>query len=126
VAVCFKHKAKLALKGKQCAWATCHFVRLLHLLSHTTTRQLPILPVWPRPAPPRPAQIIVAVAIAGERPAIPESAPPRLAEIIRRCWREDPRQRPTVREILRSLEALIQVGWAGVEERVDWAGLGVE
>ncbi|KIZ04665.1 Serine/threonine-protein kinase sid2 [Monoraphidium neglectum] len=33
-------------------------------------------------------KIIVAVAIAGERPALPDDAPPRMADLIRRCWRE--------------------------------------
>lgn len=55
------------------------------------------------------SQIIVAVAIVGERPAIPEDTPPKLADLISRCWREDPRQRPSVREVLQSLEEQIQV-----------------
>ncbi|KIZ04666.1 Nodulation receptor kinase [Monoraphidium neglectum] len=53
-------------------------------------------------------KIIVAVAIAGERPALPDDAPPRMADLIRRCWREDPRQRPTVMEVLENLESQMQ------------------
>jgi hypothetical protein len=74
---------------------------------------LPSSPLQPRPPAPA-SQIIVAVAIAGERPAIPEAAPPRLADLVRRCWREDPRQRPSVRDVLHSLESQIQVGGQAV------------
>lgn len=54
-------------------------------------------------------QIIVAVAINGERPVIPEDCPPRLADLIMRCWREDPKGRPGVDELIKELDELIEV-----------------
>ena len=63
----------------------------------------------PTPLP----QIIVAVAINGERPALPDDAPPVLAGVIRRCWREDPRGRPSAAELVRLFDLLIQASPAG-------------
>ncbi|GAX74588.1 hypothetical protein CEUSTIGMA_g2036.t1 [Chlamydomonas eustigma] len=52
-------------------------------------------------------QIILAVAIKGLRPSIPEVAPLGLAALIASCWHEDPRRRPSADQVLTSLEALI-------------------
>lgn len=55
-------------------------------------------------------QIIVAVAINNERPLLPEDTPPALAAVIERCWREDPRARPSAAELVRLFDILMQVG----------------
>ena len=45
-------------------------------------------------------QIILAVAINGQRPAIPEDVPTKLRALIAACWVEDPKQRPGIGEVL--------------------------
>ncbi|GFR42064.1 hypothetical protein Agub_g2883, partial [Astrephomene gubernaculifera] len=51
--------------------------------------------------------IILAVAIQGRRPTLPEWVPKGLADLIRGCWAEDPRARPTAAQALARLDALI-------------------
>ncbi|WIA30079.1 hypothetical protein OEZ86_000174 [Tetradesmus obliquus] len=53
-------------------------------------------------------KIIVAVAINKERPLLPPSTPPRLAALIRRCWQEEPRQRPRAAAVAAELQQLMQ------------------
>ncbi|WIA30080.1 hypothetical protein OEZ86_000175 [Tetradesmus obliquus] len=53
-------------------------------------------------------KIIVAVAINKERPLLPPSTPPRLAALIRRCWQEEPRQRPRAAAVAAELQQMMQ------------------
>lgn len=48
---------------------------------------------------------IEKVILQGKRPVIPaESCPPRWKVLITMCWQADPTQRPTVKQVLRSLQ----------------------
>eukprot|EP00804_Cyclotella_cryptica_P007691 CCRYP_001327-RA/>CCRYP_001327-RA protein AED:0.06 eAED:0.06 QI:473/1/1/1/0.6/0.33/6/1300/759 len=42
-------------------------------------------------------------AVDGERPLIPRDVDQRLATLLKRCWDEDPKSRPSFEEIIRSL-----------------------
>ncbi|KAL6748987.1 hypothetical protein V8C86DRAFT_3145990 [Haematococcus lacustris] len=53
-------------------------------------------------------QIILAVAIHRRRPAIPMDCPPGLRLLINACWREDPRSRPSSREVVARLDELMR------------------
>lgn len=44
-------------------------------------------------------QIILAVAIKGQRPPLPPDLPLGLRLLIAACWREDPRRRPSCAEV---------------------------
>jgi hypothetical protein len=46
-------------------------------------------------------QIILAVAIQGRRPPIPMDCPPALRVLINACWRENPKARPSSKEVCR-------------------------
>lgn len=54
------------------------------------------------------AQIIVAVAIRGQRPVLDIAAPEAVRRMVSRCWAPDPRFRPSTAEILRLTELWIQ------------------
>jgi hypothetical protein len=58
-------------------------------------------------------RVVVAVAVNRERPAVPAHAPPALRDLLLRCWHEDPAQRPSARDCVTALDALI----AGVVAR---------
>ncbi|KAK9807897.1 hypothetical protein WJX72_012460 [[Myrmecia] bisecta] len=53
-------------------------------------------------------QIIVQVAIKGERPKIDADCPDPLRRLIQKCWHQDPHQRPSCAEIMRLTDILIQ------------------
>jgi serine/threonine protein kinase len=53
-------------------------------------------------------QIIKTVAIDKRRPKIPEFFPHGLAELIRQCWKDNPRSRPSASEACLMLEDLIE------------------
>eukprot|EP00884_Botryococcus_braunii_P016796 jgi/Botrbrau1/37/Bobra.0022s0032.1 len=59
-------------------------------------------------------QIIVAVAIRGQRPALDIAAPDAVRRMISRCWAPDPRFRPSTPEILRLTELWIQQAARGL------------
>ncbi len=44
-------------------------------------------------------QIILAVAINGDRPKVPKSVPQGLKDLIEGCWDKDPRSRPTAAQV---------------------------
>ncbi len=46
-------------------------------------------------------QIILAVAIKGLRPALPEDMHIGIRTLILDCWHSDPRRRPASKEVLR-------------------------
>jgi hypothetical protein len=41
-----------------------------------------------------PFQVVFAVGNNGLRPEVPENCPKRIANLMRRCWHEDPNMRP--------------------------------
>lgn len=53
------------------------------------------------------AQVIYAVSVRKERPALPASCPQPLADIIERCWAQDDKARPTAAQLVRQLDALM-------------------
>ncbi|KAJ9535030.1 hypothetical protein QJQ45_029700, partial [Haematococcus lacustris] len=58
------------------------------------------------------AAIIGAVAFKGERPDLPDSpqrCPPDLAALITECWQQDPRDRPSTGELVKSISLIMKV-----------------
>ncbi|KAL9275839.1 Serine/threonine-protein kinase STY46-like protein [Drosera capensis] len=53
-----------------------------------------------------PLQAAVAVVQKGLRPAVPKNTPPKLAELLERCWQQDPALRPDFSEILEILQKI--------------------
>eukprot|EP00798_Chlamydomonas_sp_ICE-L_P006775 gene6775-12768_t len=51
-------------------------------------------------------QIILAVAINGQRPFLPDDMPVGLRHLIMECWKEQPKQRPAIDTIIQRLRAL--------------------
>ncbi|KAJ8764236.1 hypothetical protein K2173_005976 [Erythroxylum novogranatense] len=51
-----------------------------------------------------PLQAAVGVVQKGLRPTIPKHSHPKVAELLERCWRQDPSQRPSFSEILDNLQ----------------------
>ncbi|EFN50576.1 hypothetical protein CHLNCDRAFT_135467, partial [Chlorella variabilis] len=47
--------------------------------------------------------IIVQVTQKGYRPPIPADFPPPLADLVQRCWAEDPHARPDAETIVQAL-----------------------
>ncbi|KAL6044793.1 Protein kinase domain-containing protein [Balamuthia mandrillaris] len=53
------------------------------------------------------SELEVVYSIAeGIFPTIPESCDPEYADLIRWCWKQDPKERPTIEEVLATLEAI--------------------
>ncbi|KAB2602637.1 serine/threonine-protein kinase [Pyrus ussuriensis x Pyrus communis] len=55
-----------------------------------------------------PLQAAVGVAQKGLRPTIPKNTPPKLAELLEKCWQQDPASRPDFSEIIEILQALAE------------------
>ncbi|KAK7252998.1 hypothetical protein RIF29_37358 [Crotalaria pallida] len=53
-----------------------------------------------------PLQAAVGVVQKGLRPTIPKNTHPRLAELLQRCWQQDPMERPNFSEILEILQQI--------------------
>eukprot|EP00803_Ostreobium_quekettii_P002922 evm.model.scf_229.2 EVM.evm.TU.scf_229.2 scf_229:27456-37448(-) len=53
-------------------------------------------------------QIIKAVAIDKKRPKIPEYCPHKLAHLIRSCWKENPKGRPSAAQVQDTIEGLMK------------------
>ncbi|KAJ4841623.1 Serine/threonine-protein kinase sty17 [Turnera subulata] len=53
-----------------------------------------------------PLQAAVGVVQKGLRPTIPKNTHPKVAELLERCWQQDPIQRPTFSEIIDILQKL--------------------
>jgi len=51
-------------------------------------------------------QVIVAVATKRMRPKIPNNTDPKFANLIRRCWTEDPEMRPDFQELVEIFEEM--------------------
>ncbi len=45
--------------------------------------------------------------VAGLRPAIPAACPPAIAALMQQCWAAEPRDRPSVPELIRQLTRLL-------------------
>ncbi|XP_048229675.1 serine/threonine-protein kinase STY17 isoform X2 [Ricinus communis] len=63
-----------------------------------------------------PLQAAVGVVQKGLRPTIPKHTHPKLAELLERCWRQDPAQRPNFSEII---DILHQIAKEVPNERED-------
>ncbi|KXS19813.1 kinase-like protein [Gonapodya prolifera JEL478] len=63
-------------------------------------------PTWPENW--GPMTIGLKVVLENTRPEIPEYVPEPLADLIRRCWDSEPRQRPDFRDIVSVLEELLR------------------
>ncbi|XP_043810046.1 serine/threonine-protein kinase STY17 isoform X2 [Manihot esculenta] len=64
-----------------------------------------------------PLQAAVGVVQKGLRPTIPKNAHPKLAELLERCWRQDPSQRPNFSEIIDILKQIAKEVTNDKEER---------
>lgn len=52
-------------------------------------------------------QIIKTVAIDKRRPKIPENFPADLADLVRACWKDNPRSRPSSADVCKELIRMI-------------------
>eukprot|EP01089_Gocevia_fonbrunei_P023102 TRINITY_DN9593_c0_g1_i1.p1 TRINITY_DN9593_c0_g1~~TRINITY_DN9593_c0_g1_i1.p1 ORF type:complete len:568 (-),score=107.07 TRINITY_DN9593_c0_g1_i1:21-1724(-) len=67
------------------------------------------------------AKLIIAVCDAGERPPITDEVPPRLADLMRRCWADNPRDRPTFAKVVKDLdEIMIELSIADPKGQALW------
>lgn len=67
-----------------------------------------------------PLQAAVGVVQKGLRPTIPKHTPPRLAQLLERCWQQDPTLRPNFSEIIEVLQQFAkEVGVEGEDRRKD-------
>ncbi|XP_075511316.1 serine/threonine-protein kinase STY46-like isoform X2 [Primulina tabacum] len=65
-----------------------------------------------------PLQAAVGVVQKGLRPTIPTRTHPKLAELLERCWQQDPTLRPDFTEITESLQKISkEVGGDGTDKR---------
>jgi hypothetical protein len=53
-----------------------------------------------------PFAALFAVAYQNWRPVVPDNCPPGFAELMTACWHQDPEQRPTVQQLLSTLQKL--------------------
>ena len=73
-----------------------------------------LLAMWTRRAPfatsesdvPPPFVVMSKIA-AGERPAFPPGMPRALVDLVRACWAQDPRDRPTMVEAIGTLKGAV-------------------
>ncbi|PSS29541.1 Serine/threonine-protein kinase [Actinidia chinensis var. chinensis] len=67
-----------------------------------------------------PLQAAVGVVQKGLRPTIPKNTPPKLAELLERCWQQEPTSRPDFSEIIDILSQIAtEVGDEGEDRRKD-------
>lgn len=70
-----------------------------------------------------PLQAAVGVVQKALRPTIPKTTHPRFAELLERCWQQDPTQRPHFSDIVEILQNLAkEVGTEGEDRRKDKSG----
>ncbi|KAM2008949.1 hypothetical protein ACFX16_003790 [Malus domestica] len=69
-----------------------------------------------------PLQAAVGVAQKGLRPTIPKNTPPKLAELLEKCWQQDPAPRPDFSEIIENLQTLAEEVGDGVERHKSSGG----
>ncbi|XP_009355586.2 serine/threonine-protein kinase STY46 [Pyrus x bretschneideri] len=70
-----------------------------------------------------PLQAAVGVVQKGLRPTIPKNTPPKLAELLEKCWQQDPKSRPDFLEIIEILQALAKEVGDGEERHKSSGGL---
>ncbi|GLC37352.1 hypothetical protein PLESTB_001596600 [Pleodorina starrii] len=71
-----------------------------------------------------PAAVILAVAVLGRRPPLPDWVPRGLAELITACWAEDPKARPAAAQVCVRLDNLIGEEMARRALKTPWAAAG--
>ncbi|XP_031475250.1 serine/threonine-protein kinase STY46-like [Nymphaea colorata] len=65
-----------------------------------------------------PLQAAVGVVQKGLRPTIPKNVHPKLAELLEKCWQQDPTLRPDFSEIIENLQKIAkEVGCEGEDRR---------
>lgn len=64
-----------------------------------------------------PLQAAVGVVQKGLRPTIPKNTPPKLAELLERCWQQDPTLRPDFTEIIDILNEIAKEVGEEVDDR---------
>jgi serine/threonine protein kinase len=65
-------------------------------------------------------QIILKVALNGERPWMDPECPEPLRRLITKCWHQDPRQRPSCADVMRLTDLLMQDELRKFEELRKW------
>jgi len=55
-----------------------------------------------------PVQVVMAVAVEGRRPEIPEDCPKKLERLITKCWQPDPYRRPACQEVMKELCLMLE------------------
>ncbi|KAL5713939.1 non-specific serine/threonine protein kinase [Ranunculus cassubicifolius] len=55
-----------------------------------------------------PLQAAVGVVQKGLRPTVPKETDPKIAELLERCWQQDPVLRPDFSEIIKSLQQIVK------------------
>lgn len=53
---------------------------------------------------PQPLQIIFAVGVQCQRPALPKGCPAAMERLVTACWADEPSERPAFKEVLLSLQ----------------------
>lgn len=64
-----------------------------------------------------PLQAAVGVVQKGLRPTIPKNTPPKLAELLEKCWQQDPSLRPDFTEIIEILNQISKEVGEEVDDR---------
>ncbi|XP_076894951.1 serine/threonine-protein kinase STY46-like [Bidens hawaiensis] len=64
-----------------------------------------------------PLQAAVGVVQKGLRPTIPKNTPPKLAELLEKCWQQDPSLRPDFTEIIEILQEIAKEVGEEVDDR---------
>jgi hypothetical protein len=103
----------------RCGWSVLQFILQLRLQfspTHPHTQQVDIYALgvilneaWTRRQPwagLHHFQVIVRVAVEGNRPPMEEGMPEGLRRLVTRCWHQDPRARPSALEVMRLAEVL--------------------
>lgn len=54
------------------------------------------------------AQIIVLVAIKGQRPPMDPATPESVRRLVSKCWAQDPRSRPSCAEFMRMADIFMR------------------
>ncbi|KAK1419356.1 hypothetical protein QVD17_28522 [Tagetes erecta] len=64
-----------------------------------------------------PLQAAVGVVQKGLRPTIPKNTPPKLADLLEKCWQQDPSLRPDFTEIIEILKQIAKEVGEDVDDR---------